>query len=285
MTVHSGKWAAIDSFDTIRQWTINEVSTPARAIASNTGFAPVRKKGVRRWSGSYQAYGGVPALMPGEVGAFIGYGAPTDDVSGAGLRYTGNIMCDSAAITFNWRTGEIIGHTVNFSGHLALAYASGAAVLDAIVPDMPSIALCAKPTWKPAASGAHAALPNVSQITLNFSAANQEYLNTDTVVSGTIWAGRKAGPIDWSAAIQQDDDERITGVPQIDDDIELKIFVDATTFWYLKWGHVRDYSNITANRETGAILSRAINIDMTAHDGTALGIIQKPGAITWWPFA
>ena len=224
--------------------------------------------------------------MPGELAAFVGYGAPADDSSGNGVRYSGNIMADSVAITWNWRTGEMISHTVNFSGDLALTIADGAEVVDAAVPDMPSIALAAKPQWKPATSGALANFPNVAQITLTFSAANQAYINSDTVISSVVWTGRKAGPIDWTAAIVQEDDVRVGAtVPQIGDDIELKLFINATEFWLLDFGHVRDYTGIAANRATGAILSRTVNVDMTAWavDGVAIGKIDKPDLTTWWP--
>ncbi len=272
MTVHSGKWAAIDGFDTIENWSINDAHAPAMAVASNTAFAPVRRKGVRSWSGSYKGFGGQPAMMPGQVAAFVGYGAPADDSSGNGVRYSGNIMADSVALTWNWRTGEIINHTVNFTGHLALAIADGAQVVDAAVPDMPSIAL--------------AALPNVAQITLTFSAQNQNYINSDTVLSGIVWTGRKAGRIDWTAAITQEDDIRVGAtVPQIGDDIELKLFINATEFWLLDFGHVRDYTGINANRSTGAILARTVNVDMTAwaDGGVAIGQIVKPDTTVWWP--
>jgi hypothetical protein len=283
MTVHSGKFAALDGIDTVAQWTINHQQAPARGVASNTALGPVRKKGVSSWTGNYNAYGGIPVAMPGELIGFIGYTAPTNDISGAGMRYSGNVMIDSVAITWNWRTGDMLKHTVNFSGDLALARASGAQITDVAVPDMPSIAVCAKPTWKPAASGAHAALPGVGQITLTFTAANQSYVNSDTVIGGSVWTGRKSGPIDWTATVVQDDIEMVAPLPG--EDVELKFFVDATLFWLLKWGHTRDDGGITANIETGAILSRTINFDMTGHDGTALGVIQKPGATDWWPFA
>lgn len=283
MTIHSGKFAAIDGFDTVAMWSLNEQQAPAKGVASNTAFGPVRRAGVRSWSGTYKGYGGTPALLPGQLAAFVGYGAPTNDISGNGLRYSGNIMADTVTITWNWRTGELISHTVNWSGDLALTIADGAAVVDVAIPDMPSVVL-AKVEWKPAASGILTAFPNVSQATLALSAQNQPYVNSSTVIAGKLWTGRRSGPIDWSCAIQQDDDIRVGAtVPQIADDVELKLFVDAATFWLLKWGHVRDYTGLTANRETGAIISRTCNIDMTAHDGTTLGVITKPDAANYWP--
>lgn len=283
MTVHGGKLGAIDAFDTIAMWSLNETQTPGRGIASNTRFAPVRKAGARAWTGTYKGYGGQPAMMPGQIAAFVGFGAPTNDISGNGLRYSGNIMADSVAITWNFRTGELISHTVNFSGHLALAIADGAQVTDVTIPDMPSVVL-SKIQWKPAASGALADFPNVSQATLTLSAQNQSYVNSGTVISGKLWTGRVAGPIDWTFALQQDDDVRVGAtVPQIADDIQIKAFINATEFWLLNWGHVRDYTGLQVNLETGAILARTVNIDMTAHDGTTLGVITKPDTTNWWP--
>jgi hypothetical protein len=287
MGIHSGKWAAIDGFDTVRQWTIADVEAPARGLASNTKFAPVRRKGVRSWTGSYQGFGGTPAMMPGQIAAFVGYGAPSNDISGNGFRYSGNIMADSIDIVWNWRAAEIINHTVNFSGDLELAMGDGAEVVDNTVPDMPSVALALAPQWKPALTGAFAPLSCASQITLRFIGTNPSYVNSCTVINGIVWTGRRAGPIDWTATIVQDDDARVGGVvPLIGDDIELKLFIDGLQFWLLQFGHVRDYTGITANRETGAILSRTVNIDMTAYPqgGAVIGKVVKPDTTTWWPY-
>jgi hypothetical protein len=47
---------------------------------------------------------------------------------------------------------------------------------------------------------------------------------------------------------------------------------------------VRDFSGITVNRETGAIIARTINVDMAAYYGSNAGQILLPGGTQFWPF-
>jgi hypothetical protein len=283
MGLHSGKWAAVNGISTLRHWTVSETQAPAMGRASNTGFAPVRKKGVRSWSGQYTAYGAQPQCMPGTIFGFTGFSAPDDDVSGAGQTFTGNAIVDSVSMTWNWGNGEYLGHTVNFSGHLALTKGTGVMPVDAAVPDMPPVALCKIQTGAPDGSG-YADLPNVVTVTLNISSSNQSFVNSSTIVGGVLWTGKKAGLPDWNLSISQQDNQRVGAPFDIGDNISIKLFTDATLFWLLQWGHVRDFTGIDANRETGAILARTINIDQTALDTTALGLVVMPSGTQWWPF-
>lgn len=288
MGLHSGKWAYVNGISTNRGWQVNEQQTPARGLASNTGFAPVRKKGVRSWNGSYTAYGATPSVMPGDLFGFTAYGAPDDDVSGNGQRYVGNAMCTGVSITWNYGSGEFLGHSVNFNGHLALTKDANTIAADASAPDMPPVALTKIQTGDVNGT-TYVDLSNVVTVTLNISCQVQSFVNSSTIVSGVLWTGQKAGPVDWTLSVSQQDNLRVGAPFDIGDNVSIKLFVDATLYWLLQWGHVRDFTGIDANRETGAIIARTINIDQTAIDpgvggGNTLGVVKKPSGVNWWPF-
>jgi len=84
--------------------------------------------------------------------------------------------------------------------------------------------------------------------------------------------------------MQQETESRLKATDLVLDDIvQLKLFVDATKFWELQFGIVRDCTGITANRETGAVIARTQNVDMMAHNGATMGKVNRPDGTTWWP--
>lgn len=294
MSAHSGKFGVVNGASTVRNWTLNDVSTPQRFVASNTKEGSGRVAGVRDWTGNYASYGGKPVVMPGEYFAWQGYTAPDDDISGnPGTVYSGTAIVESILVNWNWQTGEIINHVVNFGGHGALAADDATvAIADATFPDAPEI--CGrKLLYCPLAgcgsvgsqSDCNLEWPQIVSIALTISSDVVTSVNSST----DCWTERFAGPIDWTAAIVEEETQR-EGLPGIDVglDVELCIFVKPTEHWHLKWGHVRDFSGITIDMETGAITSRTVNLDMNGFDqvGQAVGLITQPGEVTdWWPFA
>lgn len=276
---HSGRYGVVNGQSSIRTWSVNETSTPAKHVSSSTKWGTGRRKGIKAWSGSFGAFGGVPLVMPGEFFDFKGYTAPDNDISGDGVTCEGRAVMDSIAITWNWTNAEIISLVANFSGHLALTIGSDE-YSDAGVPDQPSTLLALPPAFQ-IGIGAETPWSCVSQMALNISCANTQYVNADT----TGWTGRKTGPaVDWTLAVTEQKVKR-AGLPEIGDDMILKLYVNATQFWHLKWGHLKDYSNLTVNRETGEVLSRVANLEMSGFDDAgAAGLIQLPGAVAaWWP--
>lgn len=277
MGVHGGKFAAIDGKRSVRQWTVNDGHTPAKGIASNTLNGPMRRPGVQDWTGNYNAFGAQPELMPGDPFSFIGYTAPDNDVSGVGQTYAGDALVENVVISWNYQNGELISHVVNFGGHLALVSGSSS-VEDTSDPD--AFEVCGtKLQWAPALTGVYVDLDNILSMQLTLSCALQTYVNSSTL----CWTGRKPGPIDWTLAITQQDNVRLGSMFDKGDRIKLKLFINATEFYELTWGQVRDFSGITADRETGAILQRTINVDMDGWDGTNPGSIILPDTTTWWP--
>lgn len=286
MTVHGGKFMRINGIDTARLWTIVEQATQPKAVASNTLLGTARKRGVHSWNGTYQAFGAKPLVMPGSTFHFIGYGSPDNNVSGGtGLRYDGNAMCQRVVINWDWKTGAIIGHTVTFAGDLELDKATGSDPGDSVTPNLPETT-GTKILWGANTTTPATELPAVVSAQLTISALTESYVNSSTYINGRAWTGQVSGPIDWSLQIQQEDTERLTGIFDIDDVIGLRIFTDSTLYWELAYGIVRDFSGITVNRETGAIIRRTINVDMNAYYGSNAGHVLYPDVshTQWWPF-
>jgi hypothetical protein len=283
MGTHSGKWAAVSGKSTVRNWTIEDRMALAKGYASNTAMGPVRKKGVRSWTGQFGFFGREPPEMPGELFGFVGYGAPDDDVSGTGQLYDGDAMVDSINQMWSWRDGQMLSGVVNFSGHLNLDIAEGAEVEDATAPDMEPV--CGLIIEVDNGSGGYQEIPNLAQASLTISAANQSYSNSSTQVGGDCWTGRKAGPINMTLQLTQEDNERVENALQVGEEVAIKAWVNETEFWELLWLRVTGFSGIRADRETGAILAQTINLEMTAYGGSgALGNIIMPGGTIWWPF-
>lgn len=287
MGVFSGKFGHVDGQSTVRNWTINQPSTPPSFAASNTQGGMGRRGGVRDWTGQFSNYGATPTVMPGDSFTFTGYTAPDGGTpGGSGEVLTGAALVDSVVITWNWQNGEIIGHQVNFGGHLALTEQSSSVSVDSSQPDVPTFNGTKIKMSTDEFVGMEEEIPNLTSATLTITAENQTYVNSDTVVSGVTWTGRKAGNIDWTLAMNQEDNAKqgSTGIPTIGSRYNFRLFDDATSYWDLLWGHVVDFTNLNVDRETGAIISRTINVAMDGFDGTSTGKITLPGAgSNFWP--
>jgi len=277
MSIRSGKHGVVNGQSTIRNWTIVDEMTPQKFVASNTAKGAARRNGINSWNGTFQGYGHSPVVLPGDIFAFIGYTAPNDDVSGAGERASGNAIVDSLNINWNWQNGEIINHTINFSGHLGLTWASGAAVTDATDPTVPEV--CGTKIEYSTDGMAWAEMTDLLSASLTLTSENLAYVNSSTGCN----TGRKKGNLDWTLAIVQQDVIRGAYAFDKGDDLQLRLWIDDTDYWELVWGKVRNFTNITVDIETGAIIQRTVNMEMNGHVGGNLGSITLPGAMSaWW---
>jgi hypothetical protein len=79
--------------------------------------------------------------------------------------------------------------------------------------------------------------------------------------------------------------ETTRGTPNLNAQIELKMFDSLAAFWSLKWGIVKEFTGITVDRETGAIIQRTCNIEWMGFDAAGVaGEIKLPAAgSTFWP--
>lgn len=273
MGVHSGRFGVIDGVHTVRNWNLTDQQTTARYVASNTKFGTGRKKGVRSWSGSFAGFGGQPVLLPGDFATFNGYTAPDDDVSGNGECYSGQIYVPTVSITWNWASGELLSWTANFVGHLALTRSTDE-FEDLTAPDPEPV--CGTKILYPTTQWT-----NVTQAVLNLQCPNVAYVNSDTIVSGTCWTGQKQGIFDWNLAVTEQNNGRQSAL-EVGTDVKLRLFIDATTFWRLTWGHVAGYSGLTVDRQTGAIIQQTVNIEKNGFLAGDTGVVQAPDGTVWW---
>jgi hypothetical protein len=276
---YGGKWGVVNGQSTVGNWSIADTSTPAPFIASNTEGGTARRRGVRDWTGSFMQFGATPLLMPGDGFTFGGYTSPDSGISGTGICFNGEAIIDQIVVVWDWSTGGIINTTLNFSGNGPLAQ-STAEYTDATAPDAPESCgtkietdVTGTPTW--------VEWENLTQATLTITSANQAYVNSSTA----NWTERVAGPIDWTLAVVQQDVARVSQAWDIDDEeVHFKLWIDAVDFWDLKWGIIKDFTGITVDRQTGAIIEQTVNIEMNGVDATGAGSITLPGAgAAWWP--
>lgn len=272
MGVHSGKFAVIDGLGTMRNWSVNDVSNAQKFVASNTRCGTGRVRGTRDWTGNVSAYGAVPLVMPGQYFDFRGYTAPANNVSGSGPCASGNALVESVTITWNWGNGEILAHQINFGGNGELTWIDDF-FEDVSVPVTPIVCgtkiLQEDEIW-----------PNLVQASLTLTAPMLPYVNSAT----DCWTYRRSGPFDWTLSLTEQNNER-DGLPEISSDLDLKLFVNASEFWHLRWGHLIDYSNLSVDRETGAIISRTVNLGMSGFVGGETGHVLMPDESTFWPEA
>jgi len=277
MPAHSGKFGAINNIGSVRTWTINESMTPAVAVVSNSRFGRIRRGGVKSWNGNYTQLLAQPSILPGTVAAFSGYTAPVNQTwGGNGIIYYGDILVSQAQINWNWENGEMINSSISFEGHLALDNKADDWHYDSTIPAPET--LCGTKVEYSVNGSDYTEIENLSQAQLILTCDVQNYVNSST----DCWTGRRAGPYDWTVALTQQETVRATGI-DIGDEIYLRMYTNDTEYWLLQWGLVRDFSNIQVNIETGAIISRTINIDMNATDGSSIGTVLAPDGITqWW---
>jgi hypothetical protein len=280
--VHSGKYGAAktnsDAIAATRNWSINESAANTPFVASNTKGGTGRADGVTDWSGSYNAFGGIPAVLPGEVFDFMGYTAPDSDIEGEnGVCIGGEAIVDSIAIQWAWDSGQIISHTVNFSAVGELEITDDVIEDDNEVEVVSSLQGAKVVFVGIGGSGSgDDEVCNILNATLNLLAANQTFNNSCT--GGNT--SRKAGVKDWNLALSLQDNSRAGLV--LKQDVEIQLYIDEENYWHLQWGKIRDFTGLTVDVETGAIISQTINIDMNGFVDGEVGVVEV-GDTQWWP--
>ena len=279
----SGKYAAVNGVSTVRNWQASQTMAGKAYVASNTKGGTGREKGNKDWTGSYQQYAGIPAAMPGDTISFEGYVAPANGSSGSGPTWQGSAIVASIAAMWNWENADILQVNTNIEANGALTLGTAESVADDSAPSIYSPIGIPVKVLNGFSSGSFAAIPNVTQMTLNILSATKAYVNSST--NGNTQ--RDAGPIDWNASITIQEGDVSTLPFQVGDYVALQMFIDATNKWQLSWGLVQEFSNFEANRETGDIVSVQANIAMAGFDNSGnTGEIILPGASEpWWPFS
>lgn len=281
MGVYSGRFGMLLGIAAIRNWQVNDEHNPAVFANSATAIGHGRRRGVSSWAGSYSNHGAQPPLFPGQFATFEGYTAPDSGIlDGTGNNYTGQIICDSVGIAWDWTGGQVLSSQSQFSGTGVLGYDTSDHITDASLSDPEPILPC-KVQYQAVSGGAFSTLACITQANLNITSANVPYVNSST--SGTT--GRAAGLIDWSASINIEDDALYSGLVKGNSYI-WRFFTTATKYYELAAGIVVNAGNLNVNPETGAIISYTMNLAMDGMydvSGTSTkGHIKLPDLSTYW---
>lgn len=280
MGVVSGAGGAVNGQACVRNWSVNFTPNPVSYVCSASQGGTGRVTGNTDWSGSYDAYGEEPAVMPAETFQFKGSINGTVGVdSGA----TG-AMVDQVEITWDIEGGGIISHTVNFSSNGALTWGASVAA-DASVPDpLPANVGVIKIDDPGAAefSGSETTFTDVRSITLTISAGNQSYVSSST--AGVT--KRVAGNIDATISFDVYFDDP-TDLPTAQEVKAIRLYTTATEYWELRWVMFGEIGGVDVNIETADIVGATVNAGMNGHTsigGTpTTGSIKTPAAATFWP--
>ena len=279
---HSGRYGAIDGVASLRKWSINEGYTTQKSVASNTKSGTNRNKGIYDWTGSYSAFGSVPAAMPGETLSLSAYKSPSAaGLTSAGDIFSGTILVTQVAITWDFKTNAPISHEVQFGGDGALTMTTGALITDASTVEEEPPCLGKIVTF----SGSETRIPHVTQAVLTFTREAKTSVNSGTSAgSGACLTARRPGAaIDWTLAITTEDGNENT-VLASGSILNFRCYVDGTDYWDLKWGLMGQRSGLTVDRESGNIIGQTHNAEMKGFNAGTVGHIKKPGEVTaWWP--
>ncbi len=281
-------------FSSITGFSVSENRATQEYKASNTAGATGRLKGLYGWSGTYSALGAVPEALPRDIRNVIFYLGPDDGVfQGAGTTLTGQIIIDSVDITWDWENQVPIRHNVNFTGIGLITY------IEAVDPtgapnliDTSAVALVEVcPTFIEASlpdGAAFKTLTNITSAVLTLSADNTQNANSSTNCAQTSIPGG----IDWGLVANRQetsffvDPPAKTLVNTSGNDYQIKVYTTDALFYLLKWGILKDHTNIQGSIEDGNIVGYSMNYQMQAFDQTAPGTIGQldlPGSVEWWP--
>ena len=290
---------SLAQFSSVTGYTISENRSTQEYKASNTAGATGRLKGLYGWGGTYSALGALPEGLPRDLRTCKFYLGPDSGVfEGIGTVLTGQIIIDSVDITWDWENQVPIRHNVNFTGTGLITFGEDvdpnpgitgdaddlidrtAVALDDVCPTKIEIAQAITPVFLE--------LTNITSATLTLTANNTQNANSSTNCAQTSIPGG----IDWSLAINRQESSFFIDPPTdtlesiSGDDYQLRLYTDAALFWLLKFGIMKDHTNIQGSIEDSNIVGYTMNYQMQAFDSAPTpnpGEIILPGPTNWWP--
>jgi len=290
LPVLSGVGGVIGGMSSVTNWSINRTQASAKYAASSTKGGTGRVPGPQDYTGSFTTLGHTPPAMPGETVPAVLKIGQTDPAVGAEKAYyiMPLMLIDSVQITIDWGSADPITCVTNFSAQVG-SLAEGVSddnVHDLTAPTVFPVCGLSLSVVDDAANVLE--WPNIVRAVLTISSENQSYTNSSTGCA----VGRLAGNLDWTLAITENNynfnsaDETDLGKTLIKD-IEQYIFrmqVAAGIYWELAYGMIREFTGLTVDVSTGAIVQRTVNVDMNYNAPAGLGYIKRPGdAVNWWP--
>lgn len=275
----SGQFAAVNGVPGLMNWSVARAKPSTAQKHSGTRGGTQRRRGVGSWTGSISGVGGLPPGLPGAPLAFVGYTGPSNNTEGGdGIRYSGTIYITDVTVKWDYTTNAVVGYDLNFVGHLGLTRSSGVAIVDSVSTVEIESSLCPL-KYDTVLAGDYVNFTDVTTAQLKISSEVASFVNSST---GNETGRRSSSLVDWefSATIERTDNTLAEGT-----ELTLQLYTTTALFWELKYGLVREYAGISADRTSGAIMSQTLVIEMASNkqaDGS-LGFIKVPGGTQYWP--
>jgi len=274
MSVLSGTDGVVDGVNTVQKWSINSTADLQAYVASNTKQGTVRVAGNKDWTGTFEAYGHTPIHFPGD--SFTAT-LSIDETNGV----VAAAICDEVVIEWDIEAGAIIKYTTSFSANADLVFGAAAAT-DVTVPVVFSSIGTKLESAEPIAVPVFTEIINIRTMTLTITRSNQAYVS-----SGTAGSTRRVkGNLDYtfSYTLYEADPTLLIAANAVK---HLKVFVNATLFWELKWVRFGEVSNLEVDIEGATLVGPTQSAGMegfTDVAGTATeGYIKDPATTTLWP--
>lgn len=280
MAILSGISGAVEKdatdVSTVRSWQVGTGADAATYAASNTKGGTSRVPGNEDWAGSYQAYGAIPALKPGESFVFHGSIDGTNGVNGTA-------RCNQVEITWDIEGALPISHTVSFEANGTALTRGAEAAADVTVPDPPPSKGTKLELWTVSGTPAlDVEISDVRTMTLTITRNNPSYVSSSTAGQ----TGREEGILDFTLSISVYEDD-FADLPDENDIRELRLYTDATLYWKLEWAILTELTDLEVDIEGGGLIGATLNYGMVGFTDVAAtpteGSIAAPGAVAWWP--
>ena len=275
MSVISGIKGAVNGIDTVGKWSITTKADTQAYHASNTRGGPVRLPGNTDWSGSYDAKGGAPAVIPGETFAFVGQ-------LDSGLTAEGQAIVDRITININVEGGGVVGHTVTFSAAGDLSTGS-TPVSDTTDPaGITAIGTTVEIVTPGGSDSDLESIADLRTITLTLSSDNKPYVTSDTAGGTRRVAGNFN--LELSLTVYLDD---LDEVPQPNDINRVVITLSDLTTWDVSFVRWSEITGVDVDVDNAALVGATLNAALTgvSDDGSTVldGEVLDPNGDTVWP--
>ena len=264
----TGKKAAVNGLQCLREWRITDSTEPVEAgPCSDSDGAMVTAEGNDDWSGSVLGLGAAPPAMafPGRTFTFTG-----------ALRnkkgLTGPAIVDALTVYWDVENADVLYYKLDFSGNGALTRGSYT-ITSAAVP--------APTTAKGMGALFDTTLCPIRRGILNVRCENGEYVDTSTAGCVKRDQGNFVGQFQLDCYF--DDFETL---PTKNSFKELKLQTAASTYWIMKFAQILNVDHVVPIRGEGR--SKAIGVHATVsgtwsgyHGGVQGGITDPAGNAIW----
>lgn len=278
-TAISGIGGCVNGKGGIRRWSVNYSGGVQEYASSGTKGSKAQIKGIKDWSGSYDAYGHTPLVMPGDEFDFEGAGAEGALAPGA----SGPARCEEVTITVDIEGGTIISHVVTFSGNgeLSRAAITGTPGTDVLEPGVGGKVMIGAA----AAAPSYAAVVDVRTVTITLRRETHPYASSDTGGWQERVVGNLGGEVSYTLYLDD-----FSTLPTEGDMKAVKVYVNETEFWEIIALMVASVGPLEIDRESGVPIGATVNLTFSGmYTTTTLndtqGKIDKPGVSNWWPGA